>query len=531
MLGRRTQPTANVRRRRPATNRRTASVAQAPALEPRRTRWRRLAIALLIAAAILPYVRVLTDPLFPDAERAVYRNPVLATGSFADVWTHDFWGRNATDPLATGSYRPVVTATWWVQAALGAAQPAALHALDIGLHVVAVLLVLSLLQMLLAPWGPLAAFWGALLFAVHPALSEAVCSVVGRADLMAAVAFLAALLVHRRARGWRDEFIALGLLAMALLSKEYAVVFPFIVLALDLAMPRPLPAAGHVWRFAGAMAVVFVAYLVLRVGVLGALGRVPLVVAADTPLATLSFVDRLANAISMLGPALGILVLPTRLDHIYGVGTIPTATGVTDPRAWIALLALAAACALVAWRFRRTRDAVPALALALFVLPLLPALNTIGVTVVLFAERFLYVPAVGFVLGLAWAWARVPSRPRWARAAATAAIVAIVLVFAALTARRVEDWRSNEALARSALRAHPASALAHFELGVHLAMSGDFTGAEESLRTSLALHSRPVVWLQYARVLERLGRLEEAAAAHQRFVETSGETKAREIRR
>ena len=92
-------------------------------------------------------------------------------------------------------------------------------------HVAATLLVFALAAELLAPAAALAA---ALVFAVHPVHVEAVANSVGRLELMTAVWVLAALLAHRRGSRLAPAFYAL-----ALLSKENAVVFLALAVASD----------------------------------------------------------------------------------------------------------------------------------------------------------------------------------------------------------------------------------------------------------------------------------------------------------
>jgi hypothetical protein len=103
----------------------------------------------------------------------------------------------------------------------------------------------------------------------------------------------------------------------------------------------------------------------------------------------------------------------------------------------------------------------------------------------------------------------------------TACVLLVAVVFALRTARRVEDWRSNEALARSALRAHPRSAMALHEVGMMHALKGEFAAAEPLVRASLEVQSRPLVWRNYSLLLERMGRTAEAREAWNRFIETS----------
>ena len=70
------------------------------------------------------------------------------------------------------------------------------------------------------------AFGGAVLFAVHPLMSEAVAYVSGRSELLCGVFFLSTLL--HRARGhrtWWSLWLAAGITALlAVLSKEVGLV-------------------------------------------------------------------------------------------------------------------------------------------------------------------------------------------------------------------------------------------------------------------------------------------------------------------
>jgi len=91
------------------------------------------------------------------------------------------------------------------------------------------LLLLAILET--SPHGQTVAFVAALLFAVHPIHTEAVASVVGRAELLAAGFLLAAWILHRRDR----EIAALICFLLALLSKESAAAFLALVLLGDFA--------------------------------------------------------------------------------------------------------------------------------------------------------------------------------------------------------------------------------------------------------------------------------------------------------
>jgi hypothetical protein len=229
-------------------------------------------LVIVFVAALLPYVRLPAWPLYPDAERAVLANPAVAGGSVADVLRSDFWGKRRGDVTQTGSYRPVVSLTYWAERRLFGPRPAVFHLFDMLLHAAGAALLLLVLQRIV-PGGPFA-IGAALLFAVHPALSEAVCSVVGRADLLAGTAFLAALLLHRRATaggGARWDAAALVCVGLALFSKEYAAVFPLLLFLFDwLAPAKGMPGERRRQvRFALLALALVAGYIAVRALVLG----------------------------------------------------------------------------------------------------------------------------------------------------------------------------------------------------------------------------------------------------------------------
>jgi len=107
---------------------------------------------------------------------------------------------------------------------------------------------------------------------------------------------------------------------------------------------------------------------------------------------------------------LGALLFPADLNyfHIFH----PT-SGIT-PGLAIALSALAAV-ALAAMRFR-----TPLLAFGLFWIAatLAPVFNLAGLGQNVFAERYLYLPSVGFCWIVAWVWDRLAAfKPAWGMAA------------------------------------------------------------------------------------------------------------------
>jgi len=127
--------------------------------------------------------------------------------------------------------RPLTYATFWLNQWLGGRNPAGYHAVNLALHLIAVLLLFEALQQIVSPR---AAFLAAAIFAVHPFQAEPVNYIFARSTLLATVLCLAALASWLRGHLWW----ATGWFAAALLAKEECVAFPVFLLLLHFSRHR-----------------------------------------------------------------------------------------------------------------------------------------------------------------------------------------------------------------------------------------------------------------------------------------------------
>ena len=144
-------------------------------------------------------------------------------------------------------YRPLIWASYWFDTQVWGLDPIAMHAENIALHLLNVLLVFILVRQLSRPgqappsWMP---FLAALLFGLHPITTESVAWISGRTDLMACSSLLGSTICLVRWREQRQRWLLVAatvLIAMAGLSKEVAWAFllgiPFLLSATNSAPP------------------------------------------------------------------------------------------------------------------------------------------------------------------------------------------------------------------------------------------------------------------------------------------------------
>jgi len=137
-----------------------------------------------------------------------------------------------SNPKGLFYYRPLLTLSFMLDAQLGGAKPFIYHLTNLLVHILSCWAFFVLLSKLTGQRSK--SFYASLIFAIHPALSQAVAWIPGRNDSLLALFLLAAMAAFIRhwEGGKRRWFAVSQLLFLAsLLTKETAVVFPLIGLA------------------------------------------------------------------------------------------------------------------------------------------------------------------------------------------------------------------------------------------------------------------------------------------------------------
>jgi hypothetical protein len=446
-------------------------------------------VPLVFVAAVLLYLPALRYGFVQDDRAIIVSNPAAHSVTRAlAAFDAPYW------PVESGAglYRPLTTLSYAVDWTVSGGHPAWMHFVNALLHAVAVLL----FALVMARWLPAAGAAGAaLLFAWHPVHVEAVANLVGRAELLAAVGILGAVLAARRGR------FALAVLcaAFAMLSKEHGVIVGVVIL-----LDRWLePEAGRrtppgFWIALAAVTAAFVgAWLVI--------GRSGAGDAAAVFYGRGMF-GRLAVALPAVLRAAWLLVWPVSLSSDYGPQVIPSYDGLSFA-AMLGALIVAGVVALVWWCRRRA----PAISFAagLAALSYLPTSNLLFASGVVLAERNLYLavalPAALVGTGFAWLELRRGIRPAIAAAGLAAMACGV------LSLMRLPAWRDNRAQLLTLLVEHPESYRGHASAAAVLAGSGDTAGARKQYRIADSLFAGDP-YLDAAHAIFLLGVGDTAAA-------------------
>jgi tetratricopeptide (TPR) repeat protein len=395
----------------------------------------------------------------------------------------------------SGHYMPLTWLTHGLDYVLWGMRPAGYHAVNLLLHALAAaaayFVALRLLGSAVAPEPGrarrFAAAVAALLFAVHPLRVESVAWITERRDVLCGLFFLLAILCYLRAvedggpTRPRWYWSAVGLAALALLSKAMAVTLPLVLLLLDVYPLRRLGpwrwARRDVWLEKLPFVVLSVAASVVAVAAQRSVGTL-------SDLRTLGVFERLGLAAYALVFYAAKTLMPTGLAPLYEA---PYDYATLTP--WFAASAVVVvAGAGAAIRLRRRWPGVVTAATA-FVVLLLPVLGLVHFGMHIVADRNTYFAglAPAMLLGaIVLRLVRGAPAPGAARATGAAAVVVVGLL-AALTWRQSTVWHDSRTLWEHTLRVSPSS-IAHAKVGALLEGEGRTEEAIVHFREAVRLH-------------------------------------------
>jgi protein O-mannosyl-transferase len=384
-------------------------------------------------------------------------------------------------------YRPLVTASYLYDEWLGRGAPWAFHLSVVVAHVLVTFLVFRLGKAI--GLGEIAAALGAALFAVHPIHTESVAWMAGRSDVLACLFLLASMLALWRWRGAGGALLSSILLLTAMLTKEVAVISAALLPAAAL-----LLALTSLRRSCAVVGAALAPYVVLRLAA-GASGGG----GGWSPHA-------LSDVLALPGYYAAGLLAPLHANPL-----------VEDLQPWglFAAGTLAVGLAAGVYLARARADARVRFLLLWIGIALTPALLPALVpgAVAPFAERYLYLPSVGFCLLAAEVAVRLAARRRvvWAAALLLLALAGVA------TSVRNRAWRDGISFWDATAASNPDSWRAWNGLGKAHAEAGLLAEAEAAYSRALAFaeaKGRAVLLNNLGDVYRRTERPFEAEASY-----------------
>jgi tetratricopeptide (TPR) repeat protein len=403
-------------------------------METTSTSLRRFLPLLAALAVLLAYANHFQNSFHFDDIHTIVDNPAIRSPGNIPRFFTDASSFSVLPPNRT--YRPVLSTSLALDYRLAhGLNPVAFHIDSFTLFLLHLACMVGLFTLLLPATqrGRFVALLATTLYGLHPAIAETVNYIIQRGDILSTLGVVAALLVYLRAPSMRRYGLYLVPLALGLLSKPPALIFPALLLAYHLIYTPELPLRRIVRA---------VAPSVLLIGALLAL---------ESHLTPKSFApSNISEARYLLTQPFVALryfaafFLPIHLNVDTDLEPFASLTG--QAAAGLAFLALLlAATAALLRRARTSPDLRPiAFGLLWFVVGLLPT-SLYRLSEVENDHR-MYLPFVGLVLAAAATCATLYDRLAIPKADAIAAIVLILATFAWATHRRNAVWRTEETL-------------------------------------------------------------------------------------
>jgi hypothetical protein len=428
----------------------------------RTPRWRGAIPAAAVAfAAVLVYLNSLGAPFHYDDFETVINNRNIRV--FSDL----------PSILLHSPFRGVLFLSFALSYRISGADPFGFHLFNLAVHASNAVLAYALARALCRRFGTerdegRGSLLAGLLFAVHPAFTEAVTYISSRSSLLATTFYLACVLAFvvfrdadgpaRRAALWAAAF---GAFLLGLLTKELLVTAPLLLLLFDW-----LRAGG---RAAGARGLVrtlaFPHGPFLLVLSLGGAARIHTFLTHELVGGTLprGIFENVFTQMQVVVAYLRLLVAPYGLNLIHDFPTIRSFFEFPTPLCALLIAALIGIAVRLA-----PRDPAFAFGILWYFVTLLPSSSFIPFQEAL-AEHHMYLPGVGFCLVAGVGASRVLQRlderkSRWLKPA-VAASGAILLALAGLTVARNHVWGDEIRLWRDTVAKTPGSWATHYAYG------------------------------------------------------------------
>jgi hypothetical protein len=439
-------------------------------------------VALLALAACVTSIG--HDFTYDDRYVIMMNERVHTLRGFWRLFAQSYW-----PPKYGGDgYRPMVILMFAVQWAVGGGAAWLFHLVNI---LLAVATALGVYWMALALLPPAGAWLAAALFAVHPVHVEVTGNMVGQAELLVALPLAVAMGLYlrwRRDRVGRAPVVITLLYAVALFSKEHALVFPLLLVAAEWTVigdDRPWRA-----RLVG-LRPLFLALIAVTLGWVALRARVmPDDFAGFAPYAAFRFLNmgpaaRIGTMMHEFPRIAQLMLFPTRLSADYSPNDVIIANGIGVDELPGILIVL---CTLVLAVMLRRRAPVASFGLLWFIVAYGPVSNILVATGIVTAERTLFLPSVGIVL-VAAVTIRflLDGAERRQRTLVTAATALLIVLGVGKSIVRQRVWQNNDILFDETVRDAPLSYRAHLLRGRNLAVKKRLREAEAELRHGIRL--------------------------------------------
>lgn len=441
-------------------------------------------VAVLVLCATLPYLNTLFNSFVYDDNRQVLANPYLKSFHYLPrVFGTTVWSFVGAQGVSN-YYRPMMTLGYLFCYQVFGPLAYGFHMVNVCLNAAVVCLMFVVARQMFHDRA--LAFAAACLFALYPVHTEAVAWIAAVTDLEVTFFYLLTFwlfLKVARPGGKRSAWVELAMaasFALTIFSKEQSLTLPLVAMVYEhfYRDDRRQTTWGQKFGRYGVLWLMDFTYILFRVQRLGAF-------APQIQLSRLGWYSIILSAIVLVGQYVRKLFWPLELCAYY---VFHKGASAFDPRVMAGIVVLLACGVVFFTLWRRTRMAT--FGFVWFFATLAPVLDVRFLAGNVFAERYLYLPSVGFCWLISWAGMRLwrAAMSERVRRGLLAAAALVAVLFAVRVVTRNRDWHDDHTLYTQTLKISPDAIHIRENLGVVDWDHGNIEGAEKQWRMSLKIN-------------------------------------------
>lgn len=456
-----------------------------------------ISVALIVTLSVVGYINTLGNSFVYDDYSAIVNN------EFIKDWRHIpkffsidyFWGSDEA------SYRPIVTLSYLVDYSIWRLNPIGYHLTNLIIHIINAILFYILINLVFKDIA--ASLIATLFFIVHPALTEAVNGISYREDLLCSLFMLGSIISFVKFSGlisnkschkdmatpacqftsrsvsltsWRRKaapsiIFAISLISyfFALFSKEMAITLPLLLflIVLYLKLQDRFKPSQKIICLSGYLFIALF-YLFIRFMIL-----CPEDMQGSPNITDYNILENLIIMAKLLSFYVGLLFFPVKLNADY---VITTSASVSDPYFILSSLMLVTIC-IITIKIKRFSGNTY-FSILWFAISILPVANIAPIENIV-AERYLYIPSMGFFIFIGTALANGLRCNGIFKKARLGMIITILLIVSAIflcsfkTINRNKIWKDELTFWTKTLKDSPDSCRAYNSIGNLYKQQGD----------------------------------------------------------
>lgn len=480
--------------------------------------FRHIAISIILAVSVAVYLNTLSNDFVYDDTVQVLQNPWIKDVKFIPaIFTSDVWAFRGEGP--SNYYRPLLHIIFMIDYYIFGLNPLGFHLVNIVFHAVVSVLVFLIASMLInhptrrekrlsspltgeergeGKYNFLFPLIAAILFATHPIHTEVVAWVSGIPELSFTLFYLLSFYFYIKADGEYGRHFLLSILFFFLstLCKETALTLPILLIAYDysfknishplrenhnnssLPLRERIKVRVIIKRYLPYLIVSGI-YFIIRTYAIG--GFAPLKIHTE-----LSNYEYFINIFPLFIQYLEKLILPINLNAFYVLHPISSILE------WKGIISIIITINFIlAIYFTHKANKLAFFSLLWIVIPLLPVLYIPALGEATFADRYLYLPSVGFVIIVAVGVERICQLKVLREATVFAIIlilIAIICLYSTGIIKRNYIWKSDYTLWLDTVWKSPGGGSPHYNLGNAYYNQGQFNKAIQEYLTALRLN-------------------------------------------